>query len=136
MLDSTQYDLLCQRIRLENGIDKLIVKRPSRLAADAWLYQIDQIIAQAVDSQLATVRILVDSEVGVLPLGHISAGIRELARKYPRPPKIRYVNLISTPELAGLINSIVRALPLRQLRLRSMSTQQEAEAIAWLLADS
>jgi hypothetical protein len=125
---------LCDHTRLDNGIHKLVIKRASRPAVDDWIAVIDGIFEGTSDSS-PTVRFLVDSTVGVLPMGYVSMRIRDLMRKYPTPPRIRYVNLLTNYTLVGLINSIVHVLRIPRLKIQSMHLSQEAEAIAWLLLD-
>jgi hypothetical protein len=125
---------LCDYVRLENGIHKLIVRHASRAAADEWIAHIDGIIANMLESG-ETIRLLSDASAGVLPLGYVSSKARVLIRKYQNPPRIRYANLISSPGMAGLINTIIRALHIPKLKLHIFAVHQQAEAIAWLLSD-
>ena len=132
---ATQHDLLCERIQLDNGIEKLIVRHVSRQGADAWLYHMEQIVSAALETRTQTVRVLSDSRIGVLPLGYLVGGIRKLTHEYPHPPKIRFVGVNLPSAFTGLADTLTRVLPISNLRVRHMSIQQEAEAIEWLLAN-
>lgn len=130
----SRAETLCRYARLDNGIHKLTVIHSSRAAADEWSRHIGRIMeGQTISSP--TVRILIDSSAGHLPVGYASSKAREILRKHASPPHIRYAILTNSWGLVAVINTVVRALHLPSLKLRSFSAQQEAEAVTWLLSD-
>lgn len=132
---ANRAESLCRYDHLENGIHKLTITHASRAATDEWSRHIEDIAGELTPSDPLVRILVVNSASHNLPLGYLSSKVRELLRRHPNPPRIRYATLLTNFGMVGLMNTLIRALHISNLTLRSFSVQHEAEAIAWLLAD-
>lgn len=126
---------LCEHVQLDNGIHKLVLNRASRPAIEEWGEYVAHIL-EGSPANGPTVRILFDSRVGVLPMGYVSGKVRDLRERFRDPAPIRYASLVPNAAIGGLVNAIADALRLPRARIRVFQSNQEAEAIAWLLSDN
>ena len=118
----------------DTDIHEYIYREGTREAVDEWMQLIDNLYADAVDSDKTMVRVLVDiSDVGQPPLAHAYRQAKGLGQKYPDLPPRRFCFLAESSVLGFMIKSFISLLR-RDVEYNFVSEESREEAIEWLLA--
>ena len=99
-----------------------------------WARHIDTIV-DAVPAG-GTLRQLLDVQHGVAPMSHMLAEIRRLAERHTNRPPNRVAIIHNSSMSTALLSALIPLLPVHNLVIRYFKTNEQAEAISWLLADN
>lgn len=130
---------LCERIDHPNGIIELVLKRVSTATVDAWYAHLDDIFSAAQPGE--TVRVLVETSVGMMPLTYAANRGRSFLEKHRaalETVKFRSVYLYKQAMIASLVGNMQSLLMRRfshQLQSRFIPAEKREQAVAWLLLD-
>lgn len=120
---------------LDNGIHQIELKDSTHVAADEYMTVLDNIIAQAIDSDEPIVRIMIMITAKRMPsLQYLSSGAKNVLAKYPTRPPFRNAYLFGKGVMAHLLEMFVKMVVQRNKDAMSFfPTHKEDEAIEWLL---
>lgn len=115
---------------LDNGVHEFVMTESSRAAVDALIVAMEQMAATVPFG--AAVPLLMDTSVGLQPLGYIFPRLRDFVKKYPRPEKQSKLALIfSSSALLSATDVMMRSF-FPTLRVRFYRPEERDAALKWL----
>jgi hypothetical protein len=121
----------------ENNIHELIYTDASRVAVDAFWAYLDRFIEEGKPEDLYC--ILNDlRQSGHQPLSYYFSRLRQFNAQHPadKRPQARFALLYrSSSPLIGTVDTFIRMLNPRRVRIRIFPNNQYDEAVAWLLEE-
>lgn len=120
--------ILCSHRRLAERTHELVLMEASIPAVDELFNLVDDVMHAT--PYPCTIHLLIDSSVGLQPVGYCLTRIRALAKKYPRREtgRIAFVFQLRSP-FVRMFDILMR--PYGEVRF--FEPAQRAEAVEWLL---
>ncbi len=125
----TEAVIRCVHRQLAERTHEFVLVETSIPAVADLFDTVDQIMCQTPYPY--TIYLLIDSSIGVQPIGYCLTRIRQLARKYPKrePGRIAFVFDPDNP-FVRIFDILMRQFG----AVRFFNPNQRSEAIAWLLS--
>jgi hypothetical protein len=123
-------EALCIHRQLAERTHEFRITEASIPAVDSLFKAVDRLMSETPYPR--NLSLLIDTSVGVQPIGYCLTQMRQLARKYPKrePTRIAFILNPSSP-FKRMLDIFMRQFG----AVRFFEPDQREEAVAWLLAE-
>ena len=125
---------LCSHHLLSNGVHEFSFQVSSRAAVNEWIEQLVPLLNTSLSD--GVLPLVVDTrQSGTLPLGYVIGKLRDVYRKYNQPSLLRLAFLSENSALMAFVQMLAEMAASNETSMiQYHQSQDEGEAIAWLLA--